>query len=87
MEDLQQTAELIDWYRSRWEIEMYFDIRKNGCKVQSLQLKRLAKLEVALAIFMIVVWRINCLMRLGRNCPDMEASLVFETMKFAQPMQ
>lgn len=76
--DLKQAAELINWYRSRWEIEMYFDILKNGCKVQSLQLKRLARLEVALAIFMIVAWRINRLMRLGRHCPDMEASLVFE---------
>lgn len=27
---------------------------------------------------MIVAWRINRLMRLGRNCPDMEASLFFE---------
>ncbi|ASJ74619.1 IS4 family transposase [Granulosicoccus antarcticus] len=78
VEDLDQAAELINWYRARWEIEMYFDILKNGCKVESLQLKRLASLEVALAIFMIVAWRINRLMRLGRQCPGMEASLVFE---------
>ncbi|MGQ7846344.1 IS4 family transposase [Granulosicoccus sp. 3-233] len=73
-----EAAELVDWYRARWEIEMYFDVLKNGCKVESLQLRTLPRLEVALALFMIVAWRINRLMRLGRNLPDVDASLLFE---------
>lgn len=33
------------------------------------------KLERALALFMVVAWRIAYLMRSGRTCPDIDAAL------------
>lgn len=36
------------------------------------------RLEPALALFMVVAWRITHLMRLGRSCPDLDAALFFE---------
>jgi hypothetical protein len=74
----EAAAELIDWYRARWEMERFFDILKNGCRVEALQLSTLERLERALALFMVVAWRIARLMRLGRTCPDLDAALVFE---------
>ena len=79
IESFEEAAQLIDWYRARWEVEMYFDVLKNGCKVESLQLKTMPRLELALALYMIVAWRINRLMRLGRACPELPAELLFET--------
>jgi hypothetical protein len=38
-------VELIDWYRARWEIEMLFNVRKNGCKVEELQLGAIERVE------------------------------------------
>lgn len=75
---LDAANELIDWYRARWEIEMFFDILKNGCKIEALQLSTIERLELALALFMIIAWRIQMLMRLGRTCPEMECEVVFE---------
>ena len=75
---LEAAFELINWYRCRWEIEMFFDILKNGCKVEALQLSTIERLELALALFMVVAWRIQMLMRLGRTCPDMDCETVFE---------
>ena len=77
--NVEDAVQLIDWYRARWEIEMYFDVLKNGCKVESLQLKTMPRLELALALYMVVAWRINRLMRLGRACPELPADLLFET--------
>ncbi len=58
---------------------MFFDILKNACKIEKLQFKAMPKLEVAIALYTVVAWRINHLMRLGRECPELEAtSLVFE---------
>lgn len=71
-------VELIDWYRARWEIEMFFHVLKNGCRVEALQLAAVDRIERALALFMIVAWRIAYLMRLGRTCPDLDAALFFE---------
>jgi len=75
---LEQASELIDWYRARWEIEMFFLILKEGCKVEQLQLEDVQRLEVALALYMVIAWRINRLMRLGRTLPDMQADMIFD---------
>jgi hypothetical protein len=74
----EAAAELIDWYRARWEIELFFHVLKNACRVETLQLSTMQRLERALALFMVVAWRIARLMRLGRTCPDLEAELLFE---------
>jgi len=74
---LDGAIELIDWYRARWEIELFFHVLKNGCRVEALQLSTVSRLELALALFMVVAWRIARLMRLGRSCPDLDAALLF----------
>jgi hypothetical protein len=74
----EAAAERIDWYRARWEIERFFDILKNACRVEALQLSTMERLERALALFMVVAWRIARLMRLGRTCPDLDAELLFD---------
>ncbi|MGT2433604.1 IS4 family transposase [Cupriavidus basilensis] len=75
---LDEAVELIDWYRARWEIEMLFNILKNACRVEALQLGSVERLERALALFMVVAWRVAHLMRLGRTCPDLDAELFFD---------
>lgn len=75
---LEEACELIDWYRARWEIEMFFSVLKVGLQVENLQLGDTKKLQTALALYMIIAWRINRLMRLGRTLPDLPADLLFE---------
>ncbi|WP_425220212.1 IS4 family transposase [Ralstonia solanacearum] len=75
---LAQAIELIDWYRARWEIEILFNVLKNGCRVEALQLGAIERLERALAMFLVVAWRIGYLMRKGRACPDLDAELFFD---------
>ncbi|MGA0588296.1 IS4 family transposase [Dyella sp. KRB-257] len=76
IKDFNDAAQLIDWYRARWEIEMFFHVLKNGCKVEALQLASIDKLERALAVYLVVAWRIARLMRLGRSCPDLDVELL-----------
>lgn len=76
---LDAAVELIDWYRARWEIEMFFHVLKNGCRVETLQLASIGKIELALAVYMVVAWRLARLMRLGRTHPDLDAALLFST--------
>jgi hypothetical protein len=75
--DADAVIELIDWYRARWEIEMFFHVLKSGCKVEALQLSQIDRVQRALALYMVVAWRIARLMRLGRTCPELDASLFF----------
>ena len=76
--DAAAVSELIDWYRARWEIEMLFNVLKNGCCVEELQLGSIERIERALALYLVVAWRIAYLMRMGRTCPDLDANLFFD---------
>jgi transposase IS4 family protein len=60
-------VEVIDGYRIRWEIGTFFLILKEGCKIEEIQLKGVKRIETTLALCMVVAWRINQLMRLGRG--------------------
>jgi len=77
-ETLGEAAQLIDWYRARWEIELLFLVLKEGCRVEALQLATMQRVERALALFLVVAWRIARLMRLGRTVPDLDAALLLE---------
>ena len=61
---------ILQWYALRWRIEDYFRILKSGCKVEELQHHTAERLERAIAIKMVIAWRIQLMVRLGREVPD-----------------
>ena len=70
---LAQAVELLDWYRTRWEVELLFLTLKEGCRIEALQLSTIERIERALAVYLVIAWRIGRLMRLGRACPEWDA--------------
>lgn len=77
-ETFEAVVELIDWYRRRWLVEIFFRILKSGCRVEALQLGTLERLERALVIYLIVAWRILHLVTWGRDCPNLPCEVVFD---------
>lgn len=45
--------------------------------MEALQLSTVKRLERALAMYLVVAWRVARLMRLGRTLPDLDAALLF----------
>ena len=82
VQSLDDALELIEWYRARWEIELFFLILKEGCRIEALQLGDVERIETALALYMVVAWRINRLMRLGRSLPELPVDLLFEKQEW-----
>jgi hypothetical protein len=77
VESGEEAEEKVGWYICRWQIEVYFRILKSGCKVEQLQLQTRDRLEVALAFYMIIAWRVLYLVMLGRTVPDLSCEVVF----------
>ena len=77
-ETLEAIVELIDWYRRRWLVEIFFRILKSGCRVEALPLGTLERLERALVIYLIIAWRILHLVTWGRECSDLPCEVVFD---------
>ncbi|EDT38459.1 transposase, IS4 family [Burkholderia ambifaria MEX-5] len=59
--------------------QILFNVLKNGCRVEALQLGAMERLERALALFLVVAWRVVHRMHMGRSCPDLDAELFFDT--------
>ena len=68
---------ILGWYALRWRIEEYFRVLKSGCKVEELQHHTAERLERAMAIKMVVGWRIQLMVQLGREVPDLPGDLLF----------
>lgn len=75
---LEDVVQLIDWYRKRWLIEIFFRIWKSGCRVEALQLGTLERLERPLVIYLMIAWRILHLVTWGRDCPNLPCEVVFD---------
>lgn len=67
---------VVDSYCCRWEIEIYFRVLKSGCKIEELQFEREDRLQVCLALYLIVAWRVLHVLMLGRECPDLRCDAV-----------
>ncbi|WP_328984040.1 IS4 family transposase [Thiorhodovibrio winogradskyi] len=77
VETAEEAVEKLSWYLCRWQVEIFFRILKSGCRIEELQLETRERLEPALAIDMIIAWRVLYLTMLGRECPEMPCDAVF----------
>ena len=75
---LEAVVELVDWYRKRWLIEIFFRILKTGCRVEALQLGTLERLERAVVLYLIIAGRILHLVTWGRDGPNLPCDVVFD---------
>jgi hypothetical protein len=75
---LDQAIQIIDYYLIRWEIEVFHKILKSGCTVEKLQFETPERLLPCLCLYMIIAWRIHYLTKLGRSCPELPCSVVFD---------
>lgn len=69
---------IIKVYLSRWGIELFFKILKSGCKIEELRFQEASRLLGCISIYMIVAWRILYATFIGRACPELPCSLLFE---------
>jgi len=69
----------VRWYTYRWLIERYHYTLKSGCGIEKLQLETARRIEMALATYSIVAWRLLWLTYEARIHPDSPCDTVLET--------
>jgi len=72
-----QAQECLRWYCLRWRIEDWHRVLKSGCRIEALQHKTAERLKRAIAINLVIAWRIMLMTLLGRECPDLPAEILF----------
>ena len=69
---------VVQWYRCRWEIELFFRVLKQGCQIERLRLETDHRLLNAIAIYLIIAWRIHTITMTARAYPQAPCEVVFE---------
>ncbi len=77
----EQATRLLTWYTLRWRIEDYFRILKSGCQIEELQHHTAERLTRAIAINMVIAWRIQLMLHLGREVPELPANILFSDLE------
>ena len=68
-------------YALRWRIEDWHRVLKTGCRVQALAHQRVERLERAIAINLVIAWRIMVMTLLGRELPELPAEVLFSDIE------
>lgn len=71
----------VRWYCLRWRIEDWHRVLKSGCAVEALAHKTRTRLERAIAIRLVIGWRIMLMTLLGRTCPTLPADVLFSDVE------
>jgi hypothetical protein len=83
IESAKTARRMVRWYGLRWGIECWHQVLKDVCKVETRQMKSDQALTRALALDMIVAWRVLLLCRLGKAHPHLPASLLYRPEELA----
>ncbi|MBN2449294.1 MAG: IS4 family transposase [Lentisphaeria bacterium] len=68
-------------YCLRWRIEDWHRVLKSGCCIEDLGHRTAERLERAIAMHLVVAWRIMLMTLLGRETPDLPAELLFSDVE------
>lgn len=75
--DEEAANRCLDWYCLRWRIEDWHRVIKSGCGIEELGHQTAERLKRAIAMRLVVGWRIMLMTLLGRETPELPADVLF----------
>jgi hypothetical protein len=67
----EDALQCLRWYCLRWRIEDWHRVLKSGCRIEALAHETAERLQRAIAINLVIAWRIMLMTLLGRETPDL----------------
>ena len=81
LDDVEDALACVRWYCLRWRIEDWHRVLKSGCAIETLAHKTRTRLGRAIAIRLVIGWRIMLMTLLGRTCPELPAQVLFSDVE------
>ncbi len=73
----EQAQQCLRWYCLRWRIEDWHRVIKTGCRIEHLAHQSAERLRRAIAINLVIGWRIMLMALLGRETPQLPPEVLF----------
>jgi hypothetical protein len=76
-----QAMQVVEYYCLRWRIEDWHRVTKSGCRIEDLQNDTAERLKRAVAIYLVIAWRIMLMTLLGRESPELPPEVLFSDIE------
>lgn len=77
----EQAERLLAHYCLRWRIEDWHRVLKSGCGIEELRNETAVRLQRAIAIYLVIAWRVMLMTLLGREVPDLPPEVLFTDLE------
>lgn len=77
----EAAEQCLRWYCLRWRIEDWHRVLKSGCGIEDLTHNTAERLRRAIAINLVIAWRIMVMTLLGREMPNLPAEVMFSDIE------
>jgi hypothetical protein len=77
----EDAEQCLRWYCLRWRIEDFHRVLKSGCRIEDLAHQTAERLRRAIAINLVIAWRIMLMTLLGRETPELPAATLFSDIE------
>ncbi|MCH9692342.1 MAG: IS4 family transposase [Gammaproteobacteria bacterium] len=77
----EDASKCVTWYKLRWRIEDWHRVLKTGCGIENLSHKTAERLKRAVAINLVIAWRIMLMTLLGRKTPELPVDTLFTDLE------
>jgi hypothetical protein len=77
----EDAVQCLRWYCLRWRIEDFHRVLKSGCAVEKVAHDTAERIRRAIAINMVIAWRIMLMTLLGRETPQLPPEVLFSDIE------
>jgi hypothetical protein len=79
--NVETALQCVRWYCLRWRIEDWHRVLKSGCRIEDVGHKTAERIQRAIAINLVIAWRIMLMALLGREAPELPAEVLFSDIE------
>jgi hypothetical protein len=77
----EDAVQCLRWYCLRWRIEDFHRVLKSGCGVEQIAHETAERIRRAIAINLVIAWRIMLMTLLGRETPELPPEVMFSNIE------
>lgn len=81
LKSIDEVLSCVKWYCLRWRIEDWHRVLKSGCGIEKIAHKTAERLRRAVAINLVIAWRIMLMTLLGREAPNLPSDVLFSNLE------
>ncbi len=77
----EDAVQCLRWYCLRWRIEDFHRVLKTGCRIEQIAHHTAERIRRAIAINLVIAWRIMLMTLLGREAPELPPEVLFSDVE------